>query len=115
MLKGKMLYSAKIDGYNSGGNDVELGVYGLFNTEKVRWTYHVISYYKINGGIRLTEDVCGRFIDGTYEKIEFYGKKFDTKELGEKFIEEYKCKWETGSNEAIQEIRDRKIGEILQK
>lgn len=114
MLKGRMLYSTKINGYKTNGKDIELGVYGLFQTDKVRWTYHVISFYTDNGGsIRLTDDICGRFLDATYDSIRSYGKQFDTKELGQKFIEEYKCKWETGSNDTTQEMRDKKIGEIL--
>ena len=46
-------------------------------------------------------------------EIKSYGKKFANADEGRKFIEEYKCKWETGSNETTQEMRDKKIGEIL--
>lgn len=57
--------------------------------------------------MKLTEDVCGRSGTATYDMIEAYGKQVANKEEGVKFIEEYKCKWET------QEMRDKKIGEIL--
>lgn len=114
MYKGKLLYKAEIKDYKFGSHDIKLGVYGLFNTEKVLWTYYVISYYlDANNYIKLSEDICGRYIDGTYDNIRSFGKKFDTIEEGKKFIEEYKCKWETGSNETTQEIRDKKIGDIL--
>ena len=114
MYKGKMLYTTHPKDYKTNSNDIQLGVYGIFNTEKVLWTYHVISYYnKPNGTIHLTEDICGKYLDATYDYIKSYGKKFDTVEDGRKFIEEYKVKWETGSNNTTQEIRDKKIDELL--
>jgi hypothetical protein len=114
MYKGKMIYTTHPKDYKTNANDIHLGVYGIFNTEKVLWTYHVISYYnKANGTICLTEDICGRYVDATYEYIKSSGKKFDTIEDGRKFIEEYKVKWETGSNNTTQEIRDKKIDELL--
>lgn len=110
-----MLYTTNPKDYKTNGNDIHLGVYGIFNTEKSLWTYHVISYYsQASGTIRLTEDICGRYLDATYDSIKSYGKKFDSVEEGRKFIDEYKCKWETGSNDTTQEIRDKKIGEILE-
>ena len=114
MYKGKMIYTTLPKDYKTNGNDIHLGVYGIFNTEKVLWTYHVISYYnKANGSMQLTDDICGRYLDATYDSVKSYGKRFDTAEEGRKFIEEYKVKWETGSNDTTQEIRDKKIGEIL--
>jgi hypothetical protein len=114
MYKGKMIYTTHPKDYKTNGNDIQLGVYGIFNTVKVLWTYYVISYYhKANGVMCLTEDICGRYVDATYDSIESYGKKFDTVEDGRKFIEEYKVKWETGSNNTAQEIRDKKIDELL--
>ena len=109
-----MLYTTHPKDYKTNSNDIQLGVYGIFNTEKVLWTYHVISYYnKPNGTIHLTEDICGKYLDATYDYIKSYGKKFDTMEDGRKFIEEYKVKWETGSNNTTQQIRDKKIDELL--
>ena len=99
MYKGRLLYKAEIKDYKFGIHDIKLGVYGLFNTEKVFWNYYVISYYlDANNYIKLSEDICGRYLDGTYDNIKYFGKKFNTIEEGKKFIEEYKCKWETGSN-----------------
>lgn len=53
MIKGKFLHTTTIKDYN-----IEFSVYGLFNTEKVFWTYHVISHIPEGKGFRLTGDVC---------------------------------------------------------
>ena len=115
MQKGKFIYKSKIKEYKSNGVDVELGIYGIFDTKKVKWYYYIISYsIDPQNNIRLTEDVCGRSGTATYDMIEAYGKQVANKEEGVKFIEEYKCKWESGSNETTQEMRDKKIDEILE-
>ncbi len=64
----------------------------------------------------LTMDVCvcSYNQEATYDSITKYGKKFETKEEGIKFIQDYKIKWETGSNNTIQEVRDQKIDDILE-
>jgi hypothetical protein len=111
METGRMLYETDIQGQN-----YKLGVYGIFDTQKVRWTYHVISYEKKAGGagnIMLTYAICGTYKQPEYSDIRKYGKQFETKELGQKFIEDYKMKWESGSNITKQEMRDRKIDDIL--
>jgi predicted DNA-binding protein YlxM (UPF0122 family) len=117
MQRGKFLYTQKIKDHKSGGNDVDLSVYGVFETVKVEWKYYVISYYnKPNSSFMLTMDVCGCSYnqEATYDSITKYGKKFETKEEGIKFIQDYKIKWETGSNNTIQEVRDQKIDDILE-
>ena len=115
MQKEKFIYKSKIKDYKSNGLDVDLGVYGIFDTKKVKWSYYIISYTTDpQGNLRLTEDVCARASNNTtYDTVESFGKQVANKEEGVKFIEEYKCKWETGSNETTQEMRDKKIGEIL--
>jgi hypothetical protein len=37
MQRGKFLYTQKIKDHKSGGNDVDLSVYGVFETAKVEW------------------------------------------------------------------------------
>jgi hypothetical protein len=116
MQRGKFLYTQKIKDHKSNGNDVDLSVYGVFETEKVEWKYYVISYYnKPNNSFVLTKDVCMCTYnqDATYDTISKYGKKFNTKEEGIQFIQEYKIKWESGSNNTTQEVRDQKIDNIL--
>jgi hypothetical protein len=69
-----------------------------------------------NNSFMLTMDVCvcSYNQEATYDSITKYGKKFETKEEGIKFIQDYKIKWETGSNNTIQEVRDQKIDDILE-
>ena len=117
MQRGKFLYTQKIKEHKSNGNDVDLSVYGVFETAKAEWKYYVISYYnKPDKSFMLTVDVCSCSYNqaATYETITRYGKKFETKEEGIKFIQDYKIKWETGSNNTIQEVRDQKIDDILE-
>ena len=49
------------------------------------------------------------------EILSRYGKEFKTKEEGYKFIQDYKIKWETGSNNTTEEVRDQKLDELLDK
>jgi len=116
MQRGRMIYSTKPKGYPKyGGVEIELGIYGIFDTKKVKWCYYIISYVTDpqSNNMKLTEDICSRSSTATYDTIEGLGKQVANKEEGVKFIEEYKCKWETGSNETTQEMRDKKIDEIL--
>lgn len=115
MKRGKYLHIEKIkDHKNSNNIDINLAVYGIFDTEKVKWRYYVISYYaQQNGGVRLTNDVCSYATDGNLESVSRYGREFTTKEEGIKFTKEYKIKWETGSNNTTEELRDKKLDDIL--
>ena len=63
----------------------------------------------------LTIDVCNCSYnqEATYDSIVRYGKEFKTKEEGIKFIQDYKIKWETGSNNTTQEVRAKKLDDIL--
>lgn len=38
---------------------------------------------------------------------------FEYKEDAIKYIDDFKIKWETGSNQTVQEKRDKKLGDIL--
>lgn len=113
MTKGKFLYTTTIKDYKKGNADVEFSVYGLFNTEKVLWTYHVISHVSNGGEVRLTSDLCQYDMPAQYDNIKNYGKLFKTKEEGIQFIQEYRDKWEYGSNDTRQEKRDQKINDVL--
>ena len=117
MNRGKFLHTEKIKDHKSGSNDVDLSVYGVFETSKVEWKYYVISHYsRPNSSFFLTMDACSCTYnqEATYESICKYGKKFNTKEEGIQFIQEYKIKWETGSNNTTQEVRDKKIDDLLE-
>lgn len=115
MQKGRFIHQSKLKDYKVSGKDIELGIYGIFDTKKVKWNYYIISYYNDGNGFIITEDICSRRSTATYESIESYGKQVTNKEEGVKFIEEYKIKWETGSNNTTEEIRDKKIDDILDK
>lgn len=110
MERGRFLHEEKIKDHSN------LGVYGIFNTTKVEWKYYIISY-KINSSnnIFLTSEICGYSQEATFDTVRRYGKEFKTKEEGVTFIKEYKIKWETGSNNTTEEIRDKKLDDILDK
>lgn len=112
---GKFLYNLTVKGIRNG-NDLELGVYGLFNTEKVFWTYYMVSYYKNSkGDLYFTDDVCSTpyTLEATYEYIRKYGKNCTTVDEGKQYLETFKMKWESGSNNTTSEMRDKKLDELL--
>ena len=113
MTKGKFLYTTTIKDYKKGSADVEFSVYGLFNTEKVLWSYFVISHVPHGNEVRLTADLSQYDQPATHDNIRNYGKGFKTKEEGIQFIQEFKDKWEYGSNDTRQEKRDQKINDVL--
>jgi uncharacterized protein YqgV (UPF0045/DUF77 family) len=49
----------------------------------------------------------------TFDSINRHGKEYKTIEDAKKFIQEYKVKWETGSNNTTQEVRAKKLDDIL--
>ena len=49
----------------------------------------------------------------TIDNIRSYGKRFDTKEECDKFLTEYKDKWELATNDTRSENRDKKITDVL--
>lgn len=105
----KLLHTLSIKEYKSNGKDVEFSIYGLFDTESIKWTYHAVSHI----GGNLTMDICKYSIVINIDTIKSYGKRFNTKEEGIKYLEEYKDKWEYGSNDTRCEKRDKKIDDIL--
>jgi hypothetical protein len=112
---GKFLYNLTVKGIRNG-NDLELGVYGLFNTEKVHWTYYMISYYKNSkGDLYLTDDVCtcAYTQEANYDSIRKFGKTCITVEEGKQYLEMFKMKWDSGSNNTTSEMRDKKLDELL--
>lgn len=114
MLKGKFIKTTKIKDYKSGGADVEFSIYGVFNTEKVHWDYYVVSHITgSNSKYVMTSDLHKYEMAMTIDNIRAYGKKYDTKEECDKFITEYKDKWELMTNDTKSESRDKKITDVL--
>jgi len=134
MTKSRFLYSVDLQGYERYGRKISLNVVGLFNTHDVSWNYYVVSTFNrsglfidnfsINFGNRMfiTDDVVADYknisssgvslIDVT--KISRFGIDFDDDlELAKKYVDDFKLKWETGSNNISQEIRDKKLKDII--
>ncbi len=116
MTRGKFLYRTTCKDYKTNGHDVDFSIYGLFNTEKVSWNYYAISSIPDGSGFKLTNDVCQYSTSNcaTIENISSYGKQFKTKEDGIQYIQEFKDKWEYGSNDTKQEKRDKKLDDLLE-
>lgn len=113
---GKMLYSTKVDGMKSGLSDVNVGVYGIFESSNGngKWKYYLLSYkVDSNNNVKLTSEWHSFQVDGTHENIEKYSRVVTSVEEGRKMCDEYKLKWTTGSNDTVQEIREEKLNEIL--
>lgn len=110
MLKLKNLFTSTINDYKTpSGKDVEFTVYGIFDTDKVHWTYHLISHV----GHSMTQDISQSYADISVDSIRRCGKHFKTKEEAISYFKEFKDKWEFGSNDTRQENRDKKISDIL--
>ena len=112
---GRFLFNVIIKGMRKS-EDLELGVYGLFDTQKVKWEYFVISHYKTSrGDIYLTDDVCSvpYAKEASYSTIRHSGKSCSTVDEGKQWIESFKMKWDSGSNNTTAEQRDKKLDEIL--
>jgi hypothetical protein len=103
-----MLYSTKINDFGS----TELGVYGVFDTEKSTLEIFCSFLSKKAYGSKLTGEICNSYsdLDSTSARS---GKEFKTKEEGIVFIEDFKIKWGTGSNTTLVEKRDQKLKDLL--
>jgi hypothetical protein len=108
MQKGRFLYEEKIKDHSN------IGVYGIFSTTRVEWKYYVISYGNTNNNsLKLTSELCDYMQEATFDSIARHGKEYKNLEDAKKFIQEYKVKWETGSNNTTQEVRAKKLDDIL--
>jgi hypothetical protein len=108
MNKGRFLHQEKLN------NHSDLGVYGVFSTTKVEWKYYVISYStNFNNKVSLTSELCTYTQEANFESVARHGKEYKTVEEAKQFIQEYKVKWETGSNNTTQEVRSKKLDDIL--
>jgi hypothetical protein len=115
MKRSKWLFSTELKDCKTNGCDTKLGIVGIFNTDKVLWKYYVLSYYVNSDNYYKTSgDLCGYSgYDLDLNMVQKYGKEYTSKEEGIAFIEEYKTKWETGSNSTLEEKRDKKLSQIL--
>ncbi len=115
MKRSKWLFSTTLKDCKTAGYDTKLGIVGIFNTDKVLWKYYVLSYYVNSDNYYKTSgDLCGyNSQDIDLNAVEKYGKEYPSLEEGKVFIEEYKIKWESGSNSTLEEKREKKLSQIL--
>lgn len=115
MKRSKWLFNTTLADCKTNGCDTKLGVVGVFDTEKTHWKYYVVSYY-VNSlnDVKTSSDLCGYSgYDLDMTAVQKYGKEYTSLEEGKVFIEEYKTKWETGSNSTLEEKRDKKLSQLL--
>ena len=95
---------------------IYLAVIGIFDTNKVHWDYYYASMIDVGGSNFITND-CTKYpasaLHLTVQSLISYCTKVQTEEEATKWCEDFKMKWETGSNDLLTESRDKKINEIL--
>ena len=106
MLKGRFQLQEKLRDHS------DVGIYGIFDTEKVLWKYYVISFENKGNTFYLTSELCPFYEKATYDTVKRQGKEFKTCEEAREWILDYKTKWESGSNNTTEEIRDKKLGDL---
>lgn len=116
-LRGKFLYKDIVKNIKENKFDLEIGVYGIFDTEKMLWKYYILSFNSNStSSVVLTNDICSHSVTAdTYDKIAAYGKSTKSIQSGKEYCDEFKMKWETGSNDTKQELRDQKIKSVLEE
>lgn len=106
MLVKKLLYNIDVpDLY------CKLAVYGIFDTQKVHWDYYAVSTG--TNGRTFSQHICSTYTEIDESSIRRYGKAFEYKEDAMKYIDDFKTKWETGSNQTVQEKREEKLNDLL--
>lgn len=115
MIRERILYSVGANGLTYKGQPVELCVIGLFDTESANWSYYVCSLVPVNNGKVFTLDMHKYELQYSISNIQNYSRKVKTIETGKEVINTFRDKWETGSNEPKQEVRDSKITDILKE
>ena len=119
MVKCKILGEVKVKDYQDFNNKpVKFFIYGIFDTHKVDWRYYLVSAiddptspfifkYKVTNDLRsVPNDSFSEY------NISTNCMNFNTAELAYEYLEKFRDKWETGSNNLTSVIRDKKIVEI---
>ncbi len=114
MKRARILYETDIKNHDYNSNNIKFGVYGVFDTNDVKWKYFLISFYYRGKEISTSPDLC-KVVDLSPWNVDSNCREIDSVESGITFIQEYKIKWETGSNDVKSKIRDEKISNILDK
>lgn len=102
--------------------NIYLGIFGIFDTSNVKWTYYVCPFVKIRflfvTEIKITNDILlgnnsTTVENPTISNLAKFGKKFNSIKESSDFINDFKIKWETKSNDSKSVIREDKLKEIL--
>ncbi len=115
MIRSKILHSISPKDLLFEGKQVELIVSGHFNTLIQMWKYYACSVVsdKNNSSFIMTTDLHSYKVNFAVENVDTYAKEFKNIDDAKKFNSNFMDKWETGSNEPKQEVRDSKIKDIL--
>ena len=115
MKRSKWLFNTTLKDCKTNTYDTKVGIVGIFDTKKSHWKYYVVSYYVNHAGdCKTASDLCSYSgYDLDMNAVQEYGKEYPSLEEGKVFIEEYKTKWESGSNSTLEEKRDKKLSQLL--
>lgn len=130
MLKIDKIFEQRIKGlrtirYYSSDKiyNIHLGIFGVFDTFNVKWTYYVCPFIKekflfFTIRVKITNDILLGNNSTTTESPDIrnlakFGKKFNSIKESSDFINDFKIKWETKSNDSKSVIREDKLKEIL--
>lgn len=116
-LKMKILSSVSPKDYtkeiNGKVHQVFLNVIGVFESTSMLWRYYVVS--TIDNNRLMTNDIkafssnYNSCISLSVDNIICDGKKFDKVEEAEKYINDFKIRWEYATNDTLQEMREQKL------
>ncbi len=125
MIKDKLLYKQTPKGYTRYYSDknrqIDVCVYGLFDSLNIKWEYYVVSLFCVNSwssgaNYWLTDDISNRKNGickiGEYA-ISSYGRCFPSLDDAKVYVDKFKTCWETSLNIDSQEMRDKKLKELI--
>lgn len=115
MTKIRIFSQEKLKEYKFSGSDVNIGIIGSFDTIKVHWRYFAALLINSSGVNYLISDLVdsnSNYYAISLSSLSSYSKEFKTLDESKLFTNDFKVKWETGSNNTTQEIRDKKLEEL---
>ena len=102
--------------YNN--KQVNISLYGIFDSEIILWKYYVVSTIKNSTSDQTTPCIVkkGCILSDAYVtelSLPTRGVEFKNTKEAIDFINDFKTKWETKSNDSKSIIREEKLNEIL--
>jgi len=117
------IYNLWLSSFLTKRFNIHLGIFGVFDTFNVKWTYYVCPFIKekflfFTIRVKITNDILLGNNSTTTESPDIrnlakFGKKFNSIKESSDFINDFKIKWETKSNDSKSVIREDKLKEIL--